>query len=296
MGPSTSTSGNPQAGLALYYANNNIVENVLVIDSLANSDTSNSAFYLTSHSPPPEVSGNKFFGVVALNNLGIGWYLDHNGTGNNNELRNSVIWASKDIGIALYSSNTCTGNIIDHVTVGATTPNDGYWNGGCIGTSVKSSIFMNNAGYAIVNGGSGSTTENYLDLYANTGGARSNITAGANDITNNPALLYILRSEAGSPVKGAGESGTDIGANVSKRYQDGLLTSIDLWPWPNETRIKKEMCTDAGVTRGFCALGNDPRTGNPITLTNYVWEYLGNQNPGLVSKTPKYPQIMGVTP
>jgi hypothetical protein len=39
-------------------------------------------------------------------------------------------------------------------------------------------------------------------------------------------------------------------------------------PWPNEARIKTEMC--AGVTRGFCSA---------TSLTDYIWGYLGNPAP-----------------
>jgi hypothetical protein len=44
--------------------------------------------------------------------------------------------------------------------------------------------------------------------------------------------------------------------------------SSSLWPWPNEARLKVEMC--AGVTRGFCS---------DSSLTHYIWNYLGNGSP-----------------
>jgi hypothetical protein len=69
---------------------------------------------------------------------------------------------------------------------------------------------------------------------------------------------------------------------VQRRYQDGVQTTQILWPWPNEARIKKEMCTDAGVTRGFCSA---------TSLTDYVWNYLGNGNPfgGTQTQAPRAP-------
>jgi hypothetical protein len=76
--------------------------------------------------------------------------------------------------------------------------------------------------------------------------------------------------EAGSPCAGGGEGATNCGAAVLHRYQDGVLSGTALWPWPNEERIKKEMCTDAGVTRGFCG---------KASITEYVWTYLGNSVP-----------------
>ena len=71
-----------------------------------------------------------------------------------------------------------------------------------------------------------------------------------------PSLKYLLRIEPGSKLKGSGHGGADIGANVLYRYgMDGsrhgdpgfnALTSAPLWPWPNEERIKTEMCEKTG--------------------------------------------------
>jgi hypothetical protein len=44
-----------------------------------------------------------------------------------------------------------------------------------------------------------------------------------------------------SPLKGAGQNGADIGANVLYQYQNGNLTNQPLWPWPMEARICAEM-------------------------------------------------------
>jgi hypothetical protein len=194
------------------------------------------------------------------------------------------------------TSGSNTGTIINGLTIGGNR-STGYDNYRCGSVSVRNTILVNNTGVGLLNAGGGSLTENFNDLFGNSS-ARSGVTAGAGSIASNPGLKYILRTETGSPVAGTGEGGANIGANVTKRYQDGTQTAVDLWPWPNEARIKKEMCTDAGVTRGFCAPGNNPATGNPITLTNYVWEYLGNPYPGTsgAPRSPKPPASIYVTP
>ncbi len=102
-----------------------------------------------------------------------------------------------------------------------------------------------------------------------------------------PSMRYLTRIEAGSVLKGAGFGGADIGANIVYRYgADGSrygesnynsLTTTPLWPWPNESRIKQEMCTN--TARGFCATGKRLDGVNPVTLTSYVWEQLGNPLP-----------------
>lgn len=270
MGPNVSSGGNPHAGLSLYYASNNLIENVIVIDSVPASDSSNAAFYITSHQAPPNASGNKFYGVLALNNLGEGWYLDHDGTGSNNEVHDSVFWGSAGGGMSLYSSGTCAGNVINHVIVG-NNGSDGIWNG-CSSTDVKSSVFYNNKGAGITqSSGRGSLgVENWNVLYKNSS-AYSNVSrAGTNDRATDPQLKYIARIESGSPCAGGGESGSNCGADLSLQYKDGVKTGTPLWPWPNEVRIKKEMCTDSYITTGFCG---------SASLTAHVWTMLGNPVP-----------------
>jgi hypothetical protein len=292
QGPAASSPGNPEASLALYYASNNLVENVIALDGNQDSDSSNAAFYLTAHEPPPQVSGNKFYGVLALNNRGIGWYLDHNGIGSNNELRNSVIWQSAAVGVALYGANAgaCRANLVDHITVGKSRGGEGLWNG-CDSTTIKSSLFIHNATYGIKQGSSQGSigAHNWNLLYNNASGAYSNITQGANDKTSNPHLLYIGRVEPGSPCIRGGEGDTNCGADLTFRYQDGVLTGTALWPWPNEARIRKEMCIGAGVTSGFCAAPS---------LTDYVWGYLGHDNPyrGAPGGALQAPTNLRVTP
>ena len=109
----------------------------------------------------------------------------------------------------------------------------------------------------------------------------------AGDPRANGSLKHLVRIEAGSALKGQGFGGADIGANVLYRYgADGsrfgdagynTLSTTALWPWPNEARIKREMC--AGTTRGFCSSARRLDGVNPITLTSYVWEMLGTAMP-----------------
>ena len=277
MGPSTSTSGNPQASLALYYAANNIVENVVAIDGQAASDSSNAAFYITGHAPllPPwpnaDANSNKFYGVIALNNLGVGFWLDCPGAVcNSNEVYNSVFWDSSRHAAA-NSNGTCNSTIFDHNTMAsAGSTEHGLLNYACLGASITNNALYSNSGYGASQGGGGTTTTNNNNGYfGNTSGARNSLAAGAGDLTlSDPGFSYITRIEAASPYHLAGSSG-DIGANVINRYQDGTLTGTALWPWPNEDRVRTEMCEV--VVGNWCTSGK--------TLTKYIWEYLGNTSP-----------------
>jgi hypothetical protein len=263
------------------------VENVIAIDGAHDSDSSNAAFYLTAHGDPPQVSGNKFFGVIAMNNRGEGWYLDHNGTGGQNELRNSVLWRNSGGALSLYASmpGQCANNVIDHVTAGGSgNRSDIYWNV-CTGTTVTSSIIMDSANYGMKQspGGGSTSTHNYNLLWNNAAGDYENMSPGPQDVRANPQLKYLTRVEPGTPCSGAGQGGTNCGADVTFRYEDGVLTSAPLWPWPNEARIYKNMCVDAGVTTGLCTAGS---------ITAYIWSALGNPVPVF----PGTPSPCDVTP
>jgi hypothetical protein len=155
-------------------------------------------------------------------------------------------------------------------------------------------------------------TENNNVLYGN-GGLANNCKSGvpnATDTTNvnpiwnasnnsNGGLKYIVRTENGSNLSTKSSSGSNVGANViCKTGVDGTLYGEtgyntlksctlgdinSLWPWPNEEQIKNDMKTYSETggpsgTRGFCAPGNG-LYGGPITLTSYIWEYLGNEIP-----------------
>jgi hypothetical protein len=74
--------------------------------------------------------------------------------------------------------------------------------------------------------------------------------------------------------------GSGNGCTIEKRYVDGVLTADDLWPWPNQARIKTELSQLEIAPSGFFAASN-PLRGFTLdtSLTNYVWNQLGNGNP-----------------
>ena len=117
-----------------------------------------------------------------------------------------------------------------------------------------------------------------------------------------PAILYPVRVESGSNLDGTGYAGAGRGATILYRLgvagtfygEAGWDTETEdsLWPWPNEGRIKADMAdylytgeivgggTDTlSGARGFAAVGKQLNGVDDITLTSYIWEYLGNQIP-----------------
>ena len=107
----------------------------------------------------------------------------------------------------------------------------------------------------------------------------------SNSITGKPTYLPRQFGGVGATIE------SKIGASGALVNESGFDadTGVALWPWPNEARIKNEMCTAAGVTRGFCS---------DASLTNYVWNYLGNGNPiggGTTVAAPRAPTNLRIT-
>jgi hypothetical protein len=171
----------------------------------------------------------------------------------------------------------------------------------------------------------------YLNLFGNTGNVTTSGPAPANIINTNPvynvtsnptgSLKYLPRIETGSSLAAAGVDGTYVGANIIKQYgktgslwgdpgynllQDGTngQPDVNLWPFPNEDLIKAKMAayTANGINgaRGFASPGKRLDGVNPITLTSYIWEYLGNQMPsniyGMTTSVPSIPKNVTVVP
>jgi hypothetical protein len=85
-----------------------------------------------------------------------------------------------------------------------------------------------------------------------------------------------------------GKPGTLWGEDGYRQLQDGSngQMNINLWPFPNEEQIKLKMQTysydNGNLTgnRGFARAGAKQLNGiDDVTLTSYIWEYLGNPCP-----------------
>lgn len=152
-----------------------------------------------------------------------------------------------------------------------------------------------------------SWASNYNNIF-DTGTINVPSTGGSNTstITTNPTtscLKYLPRIESGCSLQTAGVSGAQVGAQVlTMRGKSGTLygdTNYDtdnaypMWPYPHEDLIKSQMqnysytgleydmATTGTVTgnRGFASTTAKQLNGLPVTLTSYIWEYLGNPIP-----------------
>lgn len=287
-----SGSGNPNVGITVYNSMDVSVQNVIVVDRiLAATDEPYGDFAVAQHAPGPNFGRAEWLGTISLNSPDNGYYMEPDVGGTVDptiKISNAVAWDSADWGFNIARSGT--NNLMENLTAYART-GDGVRIAPELTSGTLRNVMSVNAGRYGINSG---YKPSYANVYNARSGAYSNTTCSVGCYVSNPladgvtaSLKHIVRVESGSLLKTLGLGGADIGANVLNRYgNDGsrfgetgynTLTSTSLWPWPNEDRIKREMC--ANTTRGFCSAGQ--RLGNvgPVTLTTYIWEYLGNPIP-----------------
>jgi hypothetical protein len=218
-------------------------------------------------------------------------------------LKNNAAWmaGSDNYGIFIYGPSV----VIDGNTFGNVSGN-GEYSGQCVRTvDVDPSSLRNNIMY-------GCEKATFVEVNANnaynllyqSGENYLYSTPGNGEVTDvdplKSGLKYLPRVEDGSQLTSVGQSGGQVGARILKKigvygasYGEpgwNSTTGENLWPWPYEQKIKQLMGSYRGVNdsagnwvavdgkRGFCADGKG-LYGGPITLTSYVWEYLGNPCP-----------------
>jgi hypothetical protein len=285
-------SGNPNVGFTVYDSQDVSVQNMLIADRvLAAGDEPYADFAVAQHTPDPKwYSGrNEWLGTLSLNAPDSGYYMepDTNQTVDRTiKISHAVAWnaAGDGFNLARWGTNNLLENLVAHTRSG-----DGIRVASelaSLGGVLRNAAVLGSGRYAI--------NSSYGASYVNVTGSwqsQFNQQGPTNVINADPlgggSLKYLTRIESGSALKGAGAGGADIGTMILNRTgadgtrygQTGYNTqgAVALWPWPNEDRIKREMCT--ATTRGFCSTGRRLDGINPVTLTSYIWEALGNPLP-----------------
>ncbi|MCR4346534.1 MAG: Ig-like domain-containing protein [Sulfuricaulis sp.] len=285
-------SGNPNVGFTVYNSMDVSVQNVIVVDRiLAATDEPYGDFAVAQHAPGPNFGRAEWLGTISLKAPDTGYYMEPDVGGTVDptiRISNAVAWDADGEGFNIARSGS--NNLLENLTAYGRTGDSIRVAPELSGGTLRNVISTNSGRYGI----NSAYKPSYVDAYNARSSAYNNTTCSVGCYTSNPqadgatpSLKYITRVESGSFLKGKGNGGADIGANVLNRYGSNdsrfgesgynTLTSTALWPWPNEDRIKREMCVN--TTRGFCSTGQ--RLGNvgPVTLTTYIWEYLGNPIP-----------------
>ena len=294
--------GNPNVGITVYDSNHVSIQNVIVVDRVLGLGSPYADFAAAQHTPGKYLFGmNEWLGTISIRAPDSGYYMepDSDGTIDSTiKISNAVSWKARYSGINITRSGT--NNVLENITV----VNSGY-DGIRIGKRLTSgkltnSISVNSGRYGVNSSYPSSSMnvfnsgeDNYYESRKKC--LRSCFSFDPTRGGTTASLKYLLRIEAGSKLKQAGNDGKDIGANILFRYgEDGSrygeegynrLTSVPLWPWENEELIKEQMCKN--TDRGFCTNGNRKNGAKPVTLTSYIWELLGNPIPVSVYRMPE---------
>jgi hypothetical protein len=233
--------------------------------------------------------GNEIQGSLSIRDLLMGFYLA--GSGSVNMTNNAVL----DLKYGSGGADTLMAFV---VTSGSAAPvTNTNFLGYNTNNSLQDGVYVKNSASQIVrdsiiaevgDNGELGTSNSFVDHYEAGKGDWGLGGQTYNPLTN--GLLYPVRIEAGSNLAKQGYNGGRIGPEILKKIgvsgtlygQTGwnTVTDEDLWPFPNEDKIKELMSTTvSGVPGiyGFTAY-NSP-FGTPNTLTSYIWEYLGNPCP-----------------
>ncbi|MBI3546946.1 MAG: right-handed parallel beta-helix repeat-containing protein [Gammaproteobacteria bacterium] len=284
-----SGSGNPNVGITVYNSTDVSLQNVIVVDRILGGGSPYADFAVAQHDPGPIFGRAEWLGTLSLNSPDNGYYMEPDAaTDPSIKISNAVAWDAAGGGFNI--ARNAPSGLLENLTAYGR-GDDGVRVAPELTSGILRNVISTNSGHYGINS---AYTLSYVDVYSAAYGAYNQTSCSVACYTSNPradgatpSLKYLTRIEAGSLLNGKGFGGADIGANILYRYgADGArfgdagyntLSSTSLWPWPNEDRIKREMC--AGTTRGFCATGQ--RLGNvgPVTLTTYIWEYLGSPIP-----------------
>ncbi|GAB6098039.1 hypothetical protein JCM14469_42940 [Desulfatiferula olefinivorans] len=246
-------------------------------------------------------------GCIAINNATQGFIIsenDHSVT-----IENSIFWGQSYRDIIYVKGSTSPQLVVNHCTIGGneTASARGVYCSGFTGATVNNSVV-----YGLVNGIGLQqiASANNNCLYNNQTNLVSSGGTGNLVQTINPLgsfLKYLVRTESNTSLAldNVSNDGERIGASaVYKIGRSGSLwgedgynvqTSESLWPFPNENIMKSQMKSftyDSGKLtgkRGFCSDGKQLNGVDDITLTSYIWEYLGNQMPAIIYSAPGQP-------
>lgn len=279
---------NPSAVFTVYSSEHVRLQNCIAIDSPGQPNEHwSAAFFTADHQSNAELyfQDVRWEGCIAMNIKnckGFDIDNDHGFKGYETIYDNCAILGESTYGFYSYCRTKSNDKIIYNQCTVINCQNEGFKGADHkeYDKAVQYSLMLNLKGAAIGRGINNT-------LYNNAYGCRNN-NPGKRGSRINPrqnGLLYPVRIETGSKLANMA-NGARIGADITRAWgekgtmwgESGFdsLTSISLWPFPNEEQIKKDFATivagnNSDTRRGFCADG--------ITLTKYIWEYLGSPIP-----------------
>jgi len=287
-----SDSNQPMAAFCFYgnnsgtSTNNMLFQNCIAIDgNQMSTGLGQYSFVWGGFYFPKNAFQAKLQGCIVLNQDAIyGGFAPLEMKGGELVMENCISWGNKNSSGTIQALNlrgSGNGITIDHCTFGACDAGIGNYNSGSAGSKIlTNTLFWGNKSIGKV-GTWGISRGNAFYPSEQAFGEKP-------VLLNSGSIRYILRAE-----------GSTVGAQVIKRYgkpgsfwgeagydklQDGTggQQDLDLWPWPNEQRIRAMFRETNNPNSGASPTVNDTRRGfceDGQTLTKYIWEYLGNSIP-----------------
>ncbi len=247
---------NPRDHFNIYVAQDNIVENCIAYST---TEAQMTGFTVNSNSSGQPANNNEFYGNIVIadavtKTLGFSIHTSDNYDNvTGNKYYHNVAIASKG-----FQQQANEDIVIENLTMVLSEDTDTYacnetgaknvgWaiggtmkNTSFLGDSTDNGLYINSSstGYA----GFTNTYGNYYDFSTDY---RGNASAGTGDTAVAPAYntatygngAYLMVPTA---LIGQGDGGTDQGAEILYQYEDGVLGTDPLWPWPMEGRILAE--------------------------------------------------------
>jgi hypothetical protein len=244
-------------------ASNNLIENCVLDGTGEQTGASVASALLLAHYG--NSNNNRALGNI-LNSV-KGYAIDASTSdatyGSNNNVVTNNVCINPQYGIANFGDDnfTVSNNTVIGTMVAQTPANSADTRGlnVTLKTNSSNNSYLNCAGGGLVGQitgaeGTASVSSNFDNIYQCVPAIGGNVSA-ANTKTINPNYdtttygngAYLMPPPA---LKGNGAGGTDIGANVIYEYQNGVLTSTPLWPWPMEARIAAELGVSVTYANG----------------------------------------------
>lgn len=272
---------NPQGGITIYNSKDVHLQNGLVIDSDLSYPGWGAGIYIVKNTDPITLqshTGTRVRGSIMLNINGAAMGFDGLGKVLDSRIQDSVIWGAT---AGIYLNNGDHSVTVRGLTVGSLTKIAfGLYAGSGASLDVRNTIiYSSNLPF-------GRNAGTLIHQYNNCNANKNNNCGTQGETAYSPlsnGLKFLPRIEAMSILRGAGEGGQQVGATVTNRI--GVSNSIfgdpgfdtlsrePLWPWPNEDRLKGDLCAN-GIVRGMCR--------HTLSLTDYVWTYLGTPTPNFI--------------
>ena len=273
----------PRTTFSGYNTQDSIFENIIAIDHATNPpgyEGELAAFAASGNETPAGLSGsirNKYLGLIVLNNHGNGIDTD-GGSGDPNVglvFKDILSWNSTEGGDGFNVQGNDNGSSYSFLTIGHSA-----------GSGFRLSPYphapiTNESVTNILSTGNGINSYIYSPSQVSVFKNNSSTDQSSNDDNPEfePQYAPDISQRFLDPVMVAGH---ERGARIVNRYVDGVLTSIPLWPWPDEDIIKQHMCDPKDLALAHRADANDPLfVGKPQwcetnkTLTEYIWEANG---------------------